>query len=181
MYADNTLTPKEAVRLCALGILSDGPKAYGDLASEIRYFVSRVTGPSLELMGESIELLRYEGLVEPAGEEIPEGQDQVLQMTGDGREMLASLLAADVRAEASSLTELVLALKFRFIHLLPGGERDRQIETVIEACDTELARLGDLAEGLEGDGGLLAEWLGHDLERLEKRRRWLESLKAREQ
>ena len=25
MYADNTLTPKEATRLCALGMLADGP------------------------------------------------------------------------------------------------------------------------------------------------------------
>ena len=35
MFTDNTLTPKEAVRLCALGILADGPSSYASLAAEI--------------------------------------------------------------------------------------------------------------------------------------------------
>ena len=64
MYADNTLTPKEAIRLCALGTLAAGPIRYADLATSIRHFISRITGPSLDLMAESIELLRYEGLVD---------------------------------------------------------------------------------------------------------------------
>ncbi|MBT5428342.1 MAG: hypothetical protein HOK89_00350, partial [Rhodospirillaceae bacterium] len=33
MFADNTLTPKEAVRLCALGTLALGPTRYGALAN----------------------------------------------------------------------------------------------------------------------------------------------------
>ena len=61
MFADNTLTPREAIRLCALGSLADGPLHYDDLAAAVRHFVSRIAGPSLELMSESIELLRYEG------------------------------------------------------------------------------------------------------------------------
>ena len=80
MYTDNTLTPKEAVRLCALGTLSIQPMPYGAqssmsygaqssmpygaLAESIRHFVSHVIGPSLDVMGQSIELLRYEGLVD---------------------------------------------------------------------------------------------------------------------
>ncbi len=51
MFADNTLTPKEAVRLCALGTLALGPTRYGGLANSIRHFISRITGPSLERMG----------------------------------------------------------------------------------------------------------------------------------
>ncbi|MBT5939232.1 MAG: hypothetical protein HOG95_04830, partial [Rhodospirillaceae bacterium] len=31
MYADNTLTPREAVRLCALGTLAANPVSYDDL------------------------------------------------------------------------------------------------------------------------------------------------------
>ena len=64
MFADNTLTPREAVRLCALGTLERHPMRYGELAGSVRHFISRVAGPQIDLMGTSIELLRHEGLVE---------------------------------------------------------------------------------------------------------------------
>ena len=68
MYSDNSLTPREAIRLCALGILAQSEAAgnltYDELVYSVRYFVSMLTGPSLDLMGESIELLRHEDLVE---------------------------------------------------------------------------------------------------------------------
>ncbi len=63
MYADNTLTPKEAIRLCALGTLAGGPLRYRHWpipsASSWPH-----AGPSLDLMGTSVELLKYEGLIE---------------------------------------------------------------------------------------------------------------------
>ena len=65
MYRDNTLIPTEAIRLAALGSLAEGDKQYAELASEIRYFVARITGPSLDLLGSSLELLHYEGLASP--------------------------------------------------------------------------------------------------------------------
>ena len=37
----------------ALGLLAEAPRAYGDLAGEIRYFTSSIVGPSLDLMGSS--------------------------------------------------------------------------------------------------------------------------------
>src|SRR5687767_4992331 len=65
MYRDNSLMPKEAVRLAALGTLAQaGSLRYADLAGAIRHFTSRIVGPSLDLMGTSLELLRYDGLIE---------------------------------------------------------------------------------------------------------------------
>ncbi len=63
MYRDDTLIPSEAVRLCALGILMLGRRRYAELAREVRHFTSRIAGPSLDLLGTSVELLRFEGLV----------------------------------------------------------------------------------------------------------------------
>jgi hypothetical protein len=51
MYKDNSLIPTEAVRLAALGLLTEGPRSYGDLADEVRLFTSRIVGPSLDLIG----------------------------------------------------------------------------------------------------------------------------------
>ena len=62
MYKDNSLVPSEAVRLAALGLLARGPRgSYADLARDIRHITSRIVGPSLDLLGPSLELSRSKG------------------------------------------------------------------------------------------------------------------------
>ena len=165
MYADNTLTPKEAVRLCALGTLASGPMTYSGLADAIRHFVDRILGPSLDVMGASLELLKYEGLIEST--------DERLAITGAGREELRQLLTADVRSAATDLNKLVFALKFRFLHLLEEDDRRAQADILAEAADNELARLDDLRQHHAGDEGYLIPWLDHDIQLLESRLSWL--------
>ena len=162
MYADNTLTPKEAVRLCALGTLASGPLRYSALASEIRHFISHITGPSLEVMGTSLELLKYEGLVMAVDGKGME-DDATLSITEDGKRELRTLLTANVRAQASDMNKLIVALKFRFLHLLGKQDQRTQTEILIEAQETELARLEELHQRHAGDDGYLVEWLDHDI------------------
>ena len=181
MYADNTLTPREAVRLCALGTLaaSDGDTSmtYDELVLAVRHFVSRITGPSLELMGESIELLRYEGLVE--AEESSDETNPTLCITKSGDEVLGTLLRANIRAGSSDLNELIIALKFRFLHRLERAEQRDQIDLMLEASESELARFEDLRGHHDGEIGHLTGWLDHDISRLEKRLDWLTKFKSK--
>jgi hypothetical protein len=159
MYADNTLTPREAIRLCALGLLAAGPKPYDEVVFAVRHFVSRMTGPSLDLMGESIELLRYEGLI--AGDD-----GKPLAITDEGRAVLNELLRANVRAGSGAMNDLVIALKIRFLHLLPPHEQREQAELVIEACESELARIEDVTVD---ESGYLGDWLAIETDRLNAR------------
>ena len=159
MYADNTLTPREAIRLCALGLLAAGPKPYDEVVFAVRHFVSRMTGPSLDLMGESIELLRYEGLI--AGDD-----GKPLAITDEGRAVLNELLRANVRAGSGAMNDLVIALKIRFLHLLPPREQREQAELVIEACESELARIEDVTVD---ESGYLGDWLAIETDRLNAR------------
>lgn len=176
MFADNTLTPKEAARLCALGTIAAEPMRYSALAGSVRHFLSRVMGPQLDLMGTSIELLRYEGLVQAmdgAGME----DDALLEITEAGKRELKALLTARLRP-ASDLSKLIIALKMRFLHLLGPKERRDQAELLIELVEGELARLIDL-RGAYAREQALAAWLDHDIELLESRLGWLEDLQAR--
>jgi hypothetical protein len=168
MYADNTLTPREAIRLCALGLLASGPRPYDDLVFAVRHFVSRMTGPSLDLMGESIELLRYEGLI--AGEDA-----KPLVITDDGRTVLNELLRANVRAGTGAMNDLVIALKIRFLHLLPDAEKREQAEVMIEACESELARIEDVKVD---ESGYLFDWLRIETDRLNARIAYLKHMLA---
>ena len=178
MYADNTLTPKEATRLCALGTLALAPMRYGALASAVRHFVSRVLGPSLDLMGTSIELLRYEGLVAAVdGEGMAD--DATIAITDAGREELHTLLTAHLRFGATELNKLLTTLKFRFLHLLEADDRRRQAELLIEVHDSEIGRLLDLRRHHEGCAGHLIEWLDHDIALLETRLTWLHAFRRR--
>jgi hypothetical protein len=175
MFADNTLTPKEAVRLCALGTIAEKAMRYSELAGAVRGFVGRMMGPSLDLMGTSIELLKYEGLVAPV-----EGRgmedDSMLTLTEAGRRELNALLVARLRP-GNDLSKLIIALKLRFLHLLePSSQRD-QAELLADAAETELARLQDLrareADGQHGEGGHFLSWLDLEIDQLMARIAWL--------
>lgn len=175
MYTDNTLTPKEAVRLCALGSLALRAMPYGELASSIRHFISHIVGPSLDVMGQSIELLRYEGLVHAVD---GEGMDDhaELAITDAGRGELNILLNANIRLGATELNKLIIALKFRFLHLLSPKQQTGQISLLMDVADNELARLLELRRGHAGDDGFLPAWLNHDIEIAEARLAWLKTL-----
>ena len=178
MYRDNTLIPAEAVRLAALGSLVQVERAYGDLASEIRFFVARIVGPSLDLLGASLELLRHEGLI--AADGVAGGtvaDDTMLHITDDGRAAFATLMTSNVRGLANDLSRLVIALKMRFLPLLAQADRHEQAEILAEACETELARLKDL-RGTYGDG-FLAEWLDREIAEISERRDWFIGLESR--
>jgi DNA-binding PadR family transcriptional regulator len=176
MYADNTLTPKEAVRLCALGSLAIQPMRYGDLAIAIRHFISRVIGPTPEIMGHSLELLKYEGLVEPVD---GSGDAALLRITEDGLAEMRALLTANVRPAVTELNTLITALKFRFLHLLAADDRQAQAELLHAAVERELARLQDLRAHPSGDMGFLPEWLDHHIAALQQRLVWLDSFRDR--
>ena len=176
MFADNTLTPKETVRLCALGTLALGETRYGTLANSIRHFISHITGPSLDVMGVSIELLKYEGLIEIATEGKTKENEELI-ITKSGRLELKALLTANVRPAATEISKLVVALKFRFLHLLDKNEQSIQVELLIEMTENELARLNDLNQYHANEEGYLVGWLNHDISLLEERLKWLENFR----
>lgn len=176
MYTDNTLTPKEAARLCALGSLALRPMRYGELVSSIRHFISHITGPSLDVMGQSIELLRYEGLIQATNGEDVEGNAELV-ITDAGHDELKVLLNANIRTGATELNKLIIGLKFRFLHLLSAEEQAAQISNLTDVADNELARLLELQQKHSDDDGFLPAWLDHDIERAEARVDWLKSLK----
>ncbi len=174
MYTDNTLTPREAIRLCALGTLASDPMPYDDLVFAVRHFVSRITGPSLELMGESIELLKFESLIEEKGGD----SETILQITDQGRQDLQNLLRTNLRAGSGDINDLIMALKIKFLSILPTVEQVAQAEILIETCESELARLDDLRAHQEHASSHLAEWLDIEIQMLSGRLDWLIALKS---
>jgi DNA-binding PadR family transcriptional regulator len=176
MYPDHSLMPKEAVRLAALAHLAERPMTYRDLATAVRGFIARIMGPSLELMGASIELLRYEGFVTSDGD--ANDDTRLVALTDAGRAEFHTLLTASVRAPFNDLNRLVVALKMRFLHLLPSDERRAQADILAAASESELARLKDLAsEGQAGEQPFTA-WLAQEIALVETRLSWLREFRA---
>lgn len=186
MYPDHSLMPKEAVRLAALGMLAERPMAYGTLAAEIRDFTSHITGPNLDLMGTSIQLLAAEGLIAPQNDSAWRGQaidpDSRLAITEDGRRELENLLLATVRTPFNDINKLVVALKMRFLDLLDAERRRAQLSLIRAAMEGELARLASLRARRMEDAGTadpLVAWLDHDIGQIEESLAWFETYAAR--
>lgn len=171
MFRDNSLIPAEAVRLAALGLLAEAPRRYGDLAMEVRHFTSHVVGPSLDLMGTSLELLRYEGLVEAVdGEGMAD--NAVLRLSERGAAALQGLLRAQLRAAVGDLNRLALLLKLRFLHHLPAEEQQAQLALMAESLESEQARLAELRRR-HTTPGPFRDWLDHDMALMTERIAWL--------
>lgn len=177
MYRDNTLIPSEAIRLLALGILADGARAYAQLAGEVRHFTGHIAGPSLDLVAPPIELLKVEGLIHAEPGETPESE--ALTITEAGREELQRLLSANLRAPINDINKLILALKLRFLHLLPQDQQALQVELLIEMSERELARLTELRGRHADDSGHLVAWLDHDIAAVTERLNWFRELEQR--
>jgi hypothetical protein len=177
MLRDHSLAPAEALRLVALGMLAEAPRRYGDLAAEIRHLTSHIIGPSIELMGSSLELLRYEGLVEAI-----EGQgmadNALLGLALRGREVLMTLLRAPLNAPGSQFNRLFLVLKLRFLDLLSGAERARQIALIAGWYRSELARIEELRGHDASSGGLLLPWLEQEAAQIRAHLAWLDAASA---
>ena len=175
MYRDRSLIPSEAVRLAVLGSLALEPKRYADLAAEVRQFTHRITGPSLDLVGPPVELLRLEGLIERMdGAEM--GENARLRITQAGWGEMKRLMSAALRPAVNDLNKLVLALKLRFLHLLPEPDRQMQAEAMVEMAEQELMRLRDLERRHGGEAGLLPRWLAHEIGEAEARLCWFRAL-----
>lgn len=172
MYRDRSLVPTEAVRLAALGGLMEGPRGYGELGQEIRFFTARVVGPSLDLLGSSLELLLIEGLAETVSG--AEGSDErEIAVTDAGRRAFHLLMGALLRAPLNDVSRLVLLLKLRFLPLLDAEAQEDQLDMIADLVRTERARLDELAR--EYAGRPMAEWAAFDIDQADKRLAWLEA------
>ena len=175
MFPDHSLMPREALRLAALGMLAEAPATYGNLARDLRSFVSHIMGPSPEAMGASLELLRYEGLADQ--EASRDGSEGKLVITAKGRTELDALMQATVRSPFNDLNKLVVALKMRFLPLLSPAAQREQAVLLAEASRAELARLVGLCnQQAAAKGSAFVEWLEHDIAQAEERLAWFEAL-----
>ena len=175
MYKDNSLVPSEAVRLAALGLLAKRDHAYADLARDIRHFTARIVGPSLDLLGPSLELLKVEGLIEAVDPAAPHDR-QMVRITRDGRAELQRLMTANLRGPMGEVNKLIVALKLHFLDQLEPDQRRQQLEMLMEVCDRELIRLNDLRSHHQGDSGALIPWLDHEIAEVQARRDWFLNL-----
>src|SRR5262245_16075860 len=180
---DQSLIPSSAVRMAALGILSESDKRYGELAVEVRNFIGRMIGPTLDVLGTSIELLRHEGLIEPLGRRAGPGQsltaDTQVRLTDAGRAALRELLRGQVRTPMNDISRLIVALKLRFLHLLEPAERRGQIDMLIDLTTSELARLNDLQAQRPPGEAVFADWLNQKIAQTEARLAWFRQLAAK--
>lgn len=177
MYSDRTLLPKECLRLCALGTLalSDKPISYADLANSVRHFMSHMMGPSLDMMGSSLQLLKLEGLVKEDSGNAAFSDGQLI-LTQQGHDKFVELMQGNLRDTSGELSRLIMALKMRYLHLLDDDIRREQLEILQDVCELDLERVLALREEHANEASNFTGWLEMEVKRLEQKNDWLKSL-----
>ena len=171
LYRDNSLIPRETIKMAALGALIERARSYDDIANEVRSFISRIVGPSLELMGTSIELLKLEGLIETVNDN-DKGDSSLLQLSPTGLQELKAYLRSNRKSGGAELNKLVIALKLRFIDILDDDERRDQLLAIRDMYHNEKRRLEDLKNQTTWLTGFLLESIELDLFLVNKKIEW---------
>ena len=172
---DQPIVHSRALRLCALGLLIQrGPQRYAELARDVRSFIAHFVGPAPEMMATSLELLRYDGLIETADDGASDSA--LLRITDSGRTAFIDMMAAALRVPGSELNRLMIALKLRFLYLLPADRQRQQLTALADLQRRDLARLEALRLQYADEPGLLAVWIEHDIAQSEQRLAWLHTL-----
>lgn len=171
-----------AIRLAALGMLWEGPQRYGDLTATVRQYVTRTLGPTADIMGTPLELLRHQGLIERVAEGA--GGDETLGLTERGRRDLRELMSAPLPGHDPALAGLLVALKLRFLDLLAPERRHELLALIDRHLAGEADRLRNLhavhALAPAGEAaGRMARWLGHEAELVQARVRWIRAERDR--
>ncbi len=159
MYRDNTLVPAEATRLLALGLLMEKPMSYAMLAQTVRGFNSLVVGPSLDLIGTPLEVLKVEGLVEGDNS----SDEASLSLTPTGREEFGYLMTSNLRAPVTDMSKLIIAIKMRLLHLSDSKTQAIQISLLVDIYERQLARLLELKQDYSTNKGQFVGWLDLDI------------------
>ena len=137
----------------------------------MRSFISRIVGPSLELMGTSIELLKLEGLIETVNDNDAD-DESLLQLSPSGLQELKDYLRSNLKSGGSELNKLVIALKLRFIDILDDDERQDQLLAIRDMYHNEKRRLEDLKNQTTWLTGFLLESIELDLFLVNKKIEW---------
>ncbi|HSR71368.1 MAG TPA: hypothetical protein VLL72_03205, partial [Kiloniellales bacterium] len=152
--------------------------------AEVRRFAGYIVGPSLELIGAPLELLRVEGLIEPrpAGESDESGEsgesgEGPLAVTEAGRAELLRLLQSNLRAPVNDISKLIVALKMRFLHLLEPRDRRVQVEMLVEIYERQFVRLTELRASHAAGSGDLPGWLDLEIAQAQAALAWYRGLR----
>ncbi|WP_085905255.1 hypothetical protein [Kiloniella majae] len=156
MYRDNTLVPAEATRLLALGLLMEEPMSYAMLAQTVRGFTSLVVGPSLDLIGTPLEVLKVEGLVKTS-------EGETLSLTDAGKEEFVYLMGSNLRAPVTDMSKLIIAIKMRLLRLADQTTQIMQVNLLVDIYERQLNRLLELKQGYSTTAGQFDNWLDLDI------------------
>jgi hypothetical protein len=97
----------------------------------------------------------------------------LLQITASGRAALDELLRAALTAPLSQFNRLFLAIKLRFLHLLPAAEQVEQLRLVGDWYRSELARLEELRQHHAEGSRFFLGWLDQETAQIRSRLDWL--------
>ena len=110
MTNTNYLSPKQIIRLSALGLLLEQEMTYNHLALELRIFVGSVMGNNLDFLGSSLEMMRLEELIKK--------NHETFTLTSSGKVFFENLMTRPLQKPFSDIAKFHVLCKLRFMQFL---------------------------------------------------------------
>lgn len=164
------MTARDYIWLAVLGAVERAPLSM----EEVERAVVALSGPSwapvTQLIYDAVDEMLEDGLLNPVERSLR------LAITGEGRRRLHDLVGMPLAAPLSTFGQVGIRLKLAFLDLAPQAVRRRQIDTILRACDCEIASRNALCPAWTLNGPLGRAWLDHQVDALEEMAAFLRRL-----
>lgn len=156
------MTAGDYIRLAVLGAASRTPLTVDEAVNAVVDLSGPFWTPVTQLVFDAVDDMLEEGLLNQVDRSVR------LALTGDGMRLLHELITLPVASPLTTFGQVGIRLKLAFLDLATPAVRRRQVETILRACECEIAGRGASCPAWRLNGPLGRLWLDHQMEALEE-------------
>lgn len=162
LLGHRVMTARDYIWLAVLGAAERRPLTMEAAAQAVKTLAGPLWSPVSELIFDAMDDMLAEGLLNSLD------RSSRLAITGEGRQRLMELVALPLVSPATPFGQVGMRLKLAFLDLVPPSIRQRQIGSILTACQCEIATRTTACPAWELNGPYGRAWLDHQVETLEE-------------
>lgn len=156
------MTARDYIWLAILGAVERSPLTMDETVQAVCALTGPGWAPVSQLIFDAADEMLEDALLNPVE------HSSKIAITGEGKRRLLDLIAMPLAAPLSTFGQVGIRLKLAFLDLASPALRRSQINSILRACDCEIASRNASCRAWSLNGPLGRVWLDHQVDALEE-------------